>query len=499
MLVKVPTPSARSRPPASRHVALPPGPSDPTASRPSGPPASSNAAPAPTRPRARINATRRGTSLTAAATVLAGPRPPAHPPTHPAGAAPGPPVAYKGRVPALRVDPEDLVTCVACGLCLPHCPTYRVTGDEAASPRGRIAAMRAVQAGTADLEGEFTRYMDECVQCRACEVACPSSVPFGHLMEGARATLAEETSYVPWWQRLGYRTLGHHRTLVALSRALAFAQRAHLVPRRVALPPLPLHARPLRATGHDVWLFTGCVMDAWERDVHAAVISVLDAAGFGVALPDSSAACCGALHVHAGLHDDAAALAHRVVDAFPGDAPILVDSAGCGAALQDYGRLLSTDAAAAFARRVHDVHEYLAEHRDRLPEPHQGPDPDRPVAVHDPCHLRNVQRAHGAVRTVLAPYVTLRELDDDGLCCGAGGAYAALHPALAAEIRQRKLDAIARSGAAIVASANPGCTLHLAAAGVDVRHPLELVAAALAVPAPHTARLRRRSKGDPDG
>lgn len=375
----------------------------------------------------------------------------------------------------LHVDAEELVTCVSCGLCLPHCPTYRVTGDESSSPRGRIAAMRAVQAGGAGLTGEFTRYMDECVQCRACEVVCPSSVAFGHLMEGARESLATQTSYVPWWQRLGYRVLTHHRLLVGLSRALAAAQRAHLVPaRRLNLPRLPLHAPPLRSTGNDVWLFPGCVMDAWQRDVHAAVIRVLDAAGVGVALPDARrASCCGALHVHAGLVDDARDLASRVVDAFPGDAPILVDSAGCGAALQDYGRLLGTEPAQRFAARVFDVHTWLAEHLDGLPAPPPGP--RRVVAVHDPCHLRNVQRTHGAVRTVLARYVTIRELDDDGLCCGAGGAYAALHPELANDIRSRKLESIARAGAATVASANPGCTLHLAAAGVDVRHPLELV------------------------
>jgi len=125
------------------------------------------------------------------------------------------------------------------------------------------------------------------------------------------------------------------------------------------------------------------------------------------------------------------------------------------------------------------VHEWLAPRLGDLPAPPRPPDPDAPVALHDPCHLRNVQRTHGSVRAVLEPYVELRELDDEGLCCGAGGAYAALHPTLANQIRDRKLAAIHRSGASIVASANPGCTLHLAAAGVDVRHPLELVDAAL--------------------
>ncbi len=380
---------------------------------------------------------------------------------------------------ALHVNEEELVTCVSCGLCLPHCPTYRVTGDESASPRGRIAAMRAVQTGTASLDAEFTRYMDECVQCRACEAVCPSSVAFGHLMEGARETLATETRYVPWWQRLAYRVLAHHRLLVVLSRLLAVAQRLRLVPARLALPRLPLRETPLRATGDDVWLFTGCVMDAWQRPVHAAVLRVLESAGVGVALPHAGAAgCCGALHAHAGLTAEARRLAERVIAAFPGDAPILVDSAGCGAALQGYAHLLGTAEAQRFADRVHDVNAWLASRIDRLPT-RRGRATVGPVAVHDPCHLRHVQRAHAAVRTVLAPYVELRELDDDGLCCGAGGAYAALHPAMASQIRARKLAAIARTGAPVVASANPGCTLHLAAAGLDVRHPLELVDAAL--------------------
>jgi glycolate oxidase iron-sulfur subunit len=385
----------------------------------------------------------------------------------------------------LAVDDEELVTCVACGLCLPHCPTYRVTGDVSASPRGRIAAMRAVHSGAAPLDAEFTRYMDECVQCRACEAACPSSVAFGHLMEGARETLAIETSSVPRWQRLGYSILGHHRLLTALSRLLAVAQRARLVPARLGVPRLTLRVSPLLPTGDDVWLFTGCVMDAWQRDVHAAVVRVLGAAGVGVALPDSRrAGCCGALHVHAGLHDRAQALARRAVQAFPGDAPVLVDSAGCGAALQDYGRLLGTDEAREFAARVVDVHQWLADRLDLLPAAgpvvRDGAGAVRvPVAVHDPCHHRHVQKAHGSVRAILRRYVPIVDLDDDGLCCGAGGAYAALQPELGAAIRDRKLQAIARTGAPVVASANPGCTWFLAAAGVDIRHPLEIVDTAL--------------------
>src|SRR5260370_1313646 len=163
----------------------------------------------------------------------------------------------------------------------------------------------------------------------------------------------------------------------------------------------------------------------------------------------------------------------------------LVDSAGCGAGLQDYGRLLGTGEADAFARRVVDVHQWLADRLDRLPSTAAaaaGPLPAA-VAVHDPCHLRHVQKAHLPVRAILGRYVPTVDLDDDGLCCGAGGAYAALQPALATAIRDRKIDAIARTGAPVVASANPGCTWFLAAAGVDIRHPLEIVDAALHGPA----------------
>jgi glycolate oxidase iron-sulfur subunit len=339
--------------------------------------------------------------------------------------------------------------------------------------------MRRVEAGEGIADDDFAGAMESCVQCRGCEPACPSGVPFGHLMEATRATLAP--TRVPRRHRLPYSVLGRHRLLLVLSRLAAVAQRARLVPRRMLPAQLPLRNPRLAPTGDDVWLFTGCVMDAWQRDVHAAAIRVLAAAGIGVALPDARlAGCCGALHVHAGLASDARRLAERTMRAFPGDAPILVDSAGCGAALADYGRILDTSSARAFAARILDVHTALAGY--------DLPPPSRPiaarVAVQDPCHLRHVQRAHAAVRTVLAPYVEdLVELDDEGLCCGAGGAYAALQPELAGDIRDRKLAAVARSGASVVASANPGCSMHLAqplaTAGVRVVHPVQLIDQAL--------------------
>ena len=165
----------------------------------------------------------------------------------------------------------------------------------------------------------------------------------------------------------------------------------------------------------------------------------------------------------------------------PGDRPILVDSAGCGAALKRYGTLLGTAAGTAFSSRVFDVHEWLAANPEALPRP--GTRTDEPMVVHDPCHLRHVQGTHGAVRDVLGPYVPLVELDDEGLCCGAGGAFSMLEPGLAGEVRERKVASIGRafrrSGARTVLSANPGCAMYLAAAGIEVRHPMEVVAEAL--------------------
>ena len=435
----------------------------------------------------------------------------------------------------LRLDDEELSGCVACGLCLPHCPTFRVTGEEGLSPRGRIDAMRGVQWRGAEVDDDFVRFMETCVQCRGCEPACPSGVPFGHLMETTRHALAEEHHTAPRRLRAGLAVLGRHRLLRVGSTLLAVAQRLHLVPKRMGLPQLPLRQGPaIRATAtmaesrrsgadvpvrhggrssalagriklhrsrrseadvpvrhggrssalagriESVWLFTGCVMDAWMRSTHRATAALLGAVGSTYAVPGSGGACCGALHAHAGLVGEASELARRVIASMPGEAPIVVNSAGCGAAMKDYGRLLGTDEGAAFAARVVDVHEYLAVRLDRLPAPRR---PVPPVIVQDPCHLRHVQRAHEHVRTVLRHVTVIAELDDDGLCCGAGGAYSVLEPELSSAIRERKLGAIAaateRSGATVVASANPGCVMHLAAAGVNARHPVDLVAEAV--------------------
>jgi glycolate oxidase iron-sulfur subunit len=392
----------------------------------------------------------------------------------------------------LHVDEGELVACVACGLCLPHCPTYRVSGLESLSPRGRIAAMRAVELDGAPVGAAFRESMETCVQCRGCEAACPSSVPFGHLIEGAREALAKDRTGAPRPGRrvvewLGYTIiLPRHRLLLALSWALYVAQRLHAVPRRFGLPRLS--ARSLRAPlidntsaegAIDAYLFPGCVMDAWQRDVHRDALTVMRATGARAGLPGRGADCCGALHLHAGRVAEARRLARRVIASMPGDAAVVVDSAGCGAAMKDYGRLLATPEAHAFSARVQDFSEWLVDHpalrlRDTATE----------IVVQDPCHLRHVQRAHGAVRAVLAPAYRLLETDDDGLCCGAGGVYAVVEAQLAGEIRDRKVAAL-RAAAGdgsrdpLVVSANPGCAMHLGAAGLEVRHPAELVARAL--------------------
>ncbi len=255
------------------------------------------------------------------------------------------------------------------------------------------------------------------------------------------------------------------------------------MPKQLGLPRLS--ARSLRtplaadAAPYDAFLFPGCVMDAWQRDVHRAALRVMRASGAVVGLPGNGDDCCGALHLHAGRVGAARRLAKRVMASMPGDAPIVVDSAGCGAAMKDYGRLVGTREAEQFSARVHDFSEWLA----TRPAPALR-DTGATVVVQDPCHLRHVQKAHGAVRSVLAPAYRLEETADDGLCCGAGGAYSVREPELAGQIRDRKVAALraahrdARSPLVVV-SANPGCTMHLQAAGLTVRHPAELLADAL--------------------
>ena len=390
----------------------------------------------------------------------------------------------------LHLDDDELVACVACGLCLPHCPTYRVTGLEIESPRGRITAMRAVQLEGAPIDAAFVGAMETCVQCRGCEAACPSGVRFGHLMEATRAELTTAPAArrpplqraVEWF---GYRIILPNRAILrVLTWFVWIAQRLRVVPDRFNLPRLRARDLAVRLESDadpEALLFTGCVMDAWQRPVHRAALAVMRATGARVGpAPSRRATCCGALHAHAGRLDEAGDLARRVIASMPGDGAVVVDSAGCGAAMKEYGQLLGTPEAAAFSARVRDFSEWVVERG--LPELRAT---GRTVVIQDPCHLRHVQHAEGSVHRALAAGYDIVTTADDGLCCGAGGAYAVHQPDLATQIRARKVDAIrsaahAPTGTVLVASANPGCAMHLGAvAGLEVRHPAELIEEAL--------------------
>jgi glycolate oxidase iron-sulfur subunit len=408
--------------------------------------------------------------------------------------------AHAAKTPAgvLGLDPDLLNACVSCGLCLPHCPTYRATEEESASPRGRITMMRAADSGELAIDDDFVSFMERCVMCRGCETACPSGVQFGSLMEQTRISLANQGKIrIPIIIKCGLRALEHHRLLSIGSSFLGMAQKFGLVPerlrRRIGLPKtIPIRNQTIpRAAGEpDVWLFTGCVMDVWQRDVHVATKRVLEMAGAqNVSVPRKGGDCCGALHLHVGRKHDGIRLAKTVMNSMPGGAPIVVNSAGCGAALKDYGHLVGTAEAIAFSKRAVDVSEWLG-HPDRLDRlPYIQPSAKRArlvVAVQDPCHLRHVQKAHPATRKVLERFVDIREVADDGRCCGAGGSYSVLQPELAEVIRIQKISAVRATGATTIASANPGCSIWLSNAPIEIgqdklrfAHPMTLIVEAL--------------------
>jgi glycolate oxidase iron-sulfur subunit len=385
-------------------------------------------------------------------------------------------------------DAEDIVKCVSCGLCLPHCPTFRLTGRETASPRGRIAAMRAVEERGAPLDGAFATMMDECLACRACETACPSGVPFGRMIEAAR-TQVEPTrpAAVRGLRRLALAAVLPRQGLVrALGVGLAVTQALRLdrvLPSRlIAGAPRVGIAAPFRRVprwlgrGPEAILMTGCIMDVAFRDVHAASMRAIAASGYRAVRP-ARAGCCGALAAHYGHPEAARELARRRIAELEGFERVVVDSAGCSAHMKHYGDLLADDPewaerARSLARRTVDVLEL---------EPEVEPAELGPVAMHDACHHLNGQLiADQPRRTLQAAGATLCELGDGGRCCGAAGAYSLAQPELSARLRRQKADAIIATGAPIVAVANPGCAIQIArglrerGSRVWVAHPAEL-------------------------
>jgi glycolate dehydrogenase iron-sulfur subunit len=388
---------------------------------------------------------------------------------------------------------DDLNACVACGLCLPHCPTYRLTGEESASPRGRIAAMRAVGDGRAEVDETFASFMDLCLSCRACEDVCPSHVPFGRMMEGARAQIeplrSRRARLVRW---LGFDVVLPRRWLLTAAASLAPVARP-VLPRRIRslVPPRAARARPLPGvteptddvpTRGTVALLSGCVQDRWFRPVNAATIRVLARNGWRVVVPRRQT-CCGALPAHYGHLGTARSLAATNLRAFArlDVRAVLVNAAGCGAHMKEYGDLLhGAGRAVETAARVRDLMEFLAE--TGIDDPPNGAGVAR-VAYHDACHALRAQGLATQPRAVLSriPGLEIAEVQDGDRCCGAAGLYNVLQPAMSGELRRRTAEAVARAGAPVVASANPGCTMQIAAglaelgADIEVVHPVELL------------------------
>lgn len=397
-----------------------------------------------------------------------------------------------GWVTAQAPRPAELNACVDCGLCLPHCPTYRLTGDETASPRGRIAAMRAVAADLVPVDEAFADMMSFCLQCRACESACPSLVPFGRAMEGARAEVAAQRPdprrqvrhallgrlvASPGWLRVGTTLIELTRKTGTISLVPAPLRSALDGMRRVPRRPPTVRGTVHLAHGEQIGtvaLLAGCVMDVWFGAVHEATIELLTRAGYRVVVP-SRQTCCGALAAHDGDSRRARRLAGRNVRALQGVDLVVSNAAGCSAHLKEYSEWAG-DAGSILADRTRDVTEVVAAAIDegRLPtmSTNRGA-----AAVQDPCHLRHGQRVVDAPRVIVsaAGYQPVDLADDQ--CCGAAGLYSLLNPETAHELGVNKADQVRLVGSTVVASANPGCEMQLRAHLENwyrVAHPVEL-------------------------
>lgn len=372
----------------------------------------------------------------------------------------------------------DLDSCVTCGLCLPVCPTYRLTGDETASPRGRLAAIAAVDEGTVQVDERFGEIIDFCLQCRACETACPSLVPFGRIIESATAEVrAQMPSAEGQLRRFAVTTaLKTAPLLRSGSIAVGLAQRLGLPSRGLRTIPLPERSARGGSWGSPecpvATLFVGCVADAWFSDIHKATIEVLVAAGYRVDAPPGQT-CCGALAAHDGFVEGAEKMARQNRRALCDAELIVADVAGCGAHLKDDPE---------FGHKVRDVTQVVAEAIDdgRLPVLQ---DNGELVAVQDPCHLEHGQGIVEQPRTVLwAAGYDVVDADGGGLCCGAAGTYLIDHPEASSELGRKKANAVANTGATLVASANAGCEMQLRRFlddGFVVRHPVEIYASSL--------------------
>jgi len=397
------------------------------------------------------------------------------------------PINQSTSTPVTRLDIPELYQCVHCGLCLDACPTYRALHIESESPRGRIHLVRAAAEGRIDLNERFAGHLNLCLMCRACETACPSGVKYGRIAGAARAELGPPgsplaraaanfafTSVLPFPARLR-----------AVARLLRFYQRSGLD--RVAQKLLPgkmremskmLPAVPARFFGPSaemlpaivarrarVGMLGGCVMSVLFSEIDEATLSVLRRNGCDVVIPKSQV-CCGALNVHNGETVAAKQMARKNIDAFLAlelDA-VIVNAAGCGAAMKEYGHLLRDDPvyaekADAFSRLVKDASEFLVEIGPIAPLKRI----DMTVTYQDPCHLAHGQKVRAQPRQLLKAIPGLRftEMNGADRCCGSAGIYNLTHPEMSQELLKEKMRSIAECGAAAVVAPNPGCMLQL--------------------------------------
>ena len=401
---------------------------------------------------------------------------------------------------------EYTADCIHCGFCLPSCPTYVLWREEMDSPRGRIHLMGARLDGTIELNRTVATHFDRCLGCLACLSSCPSGVRYDRLIESTRAAVEDELER-PFADRLMRSLLfkvlpypGRMRTalrLAPLGRALPgrLGAPAKAAPRwrsSESVPPVTPASGERRAR---VGLLTGCVQSAVFSDVNAATARVLAADGYEVVTPPQG--CCGALSVHAGRLDEGKAFARALIFAFADVELVVVNSSGCGSHLKELGWILGDEQAEAFAAKVRDVGELLAE-----TPPHAARHPlSLKVALQDPCHLRHAQRLPLSLRPALSriPGLEIVEPAEQELCCGSAGIYSVTQPDASRELGDRKAAHVLATGASALASANPGClvqvsnALRRAKSPLPALHPIELVDASIrGVPAGRLRAIARR-------
>jgi len=381
--------------------------------------------------------------------------------------------------------------CVHCGFCLPTCPSYLLLGQEMDSPRGRIYMMKAGVEDRMALTPSVVQHFDTCLGCMACETACPSGVRYAPLIEATRATIERDHQRPPverLFRAMLFRVLPYPRRLRVLSLPIALAPllrrsglAAQLPPRLRALVNLaprvtaasrgvvPEHTSAQGDIRRRVGVITGCVQSVFFGDVNQATVRVLAAEGCDVIAP-ASQGCCGALALHGGRDEEARAFARALIPVFEraNVDEIVVNAAGCGSTLKEYGHLLAGDPvwaerARQFAAKVRDVTETLTELGPSRATRH--PIATR-AAYHDACHLAHAQGVRQPPRDLLAaiPGLTLVPLAENDICCGSAGIFNLVQPELAADLGRRKATHIAASGAEVVVTSNPGCILQIRSA-----------------------------------